>query len=65
MGNDSRYKIQYGDQARFAEWSNWMDAGVPLPDSNILSIITEKVMTMDEWNEYVKTHFSEPSISQG
>ncbi len=40
---DSRYKIQYGDEARFAEWSEWFDAGTPLPESNILSIMLRNI----------------------
>lgn len=55
----SRYKIQYGDRARFASWSDWMDAGKPLPDSNILSIITEQTMTLDEWNAYAKKYLNQ------
>lgn len=50
----SRYKIQYGDDARFAEWSDWINTDTPLPTSNILSIITEKTMTWDEWNDYAR-----------
>lgn len=54
MNNPSRYKIQYGDEARFAEWSDWINAETPLPTSNILCIITEKIMTWDEWNKYAR-----------
>ena len=50
----SRYKIQYGHEERFAEWSDWIEAGTPLPDSNILSLITETEMTVEEWNIYYK-----------
>lgn len=57
----SRYKIQYGDRERFAEWSDWIDACVPLPISNILSIITEKEMTIEEWNIYAKEYLNEKS----
>lgn len=56
MSQASRYKIQYGDKSRFAEWSDWIDAGTPLPDSNILSLITERTMTVAEWNEYAKQY---------
>jgi hypothetical protein len=51
-----RYKIQYGDQARFAEWSDWIDPTTPLPDTNILCLIVEKTMTWDEWNDYAKKY---------
>ena len=55
----SRYKIQYGDQAKFLEWSDWIEAGTPLPNSNILSIITEQDMTIEEWNDYAREFFYE------
>lgn len=54
----SRYKIQYSDRERFATWSDWMDAGTPLPHSNILSIITEQTMTLDEWNAYARQYLN-------
>ena len=53
-----RYKIQYGDEARFGEWSDWIPATTPLPDSNFLSLITEKTMTLDQWNEYAKKYLN-------
>lgn len=56
--NPPRYKIQYGDEARFAEWSDWIEADIPLPTSNILSLITEKTMTWDEWNDYARTYLN-------
>lgn len=55
----SKYRIQYGDRERFAEWSDWMDAGTPLPDSNILGIHTERIMTVDEWNAYAKKYLNQ------
>ncbi len=58
MKIQSRYKIQYGNQARFAKWSDWIEAGTPLPESNILSIVTEQLMTIQEWNEYAREYLN-------
>jgi len=57
-----RYKIQYGDEARFAEWSDWISADTPLPDSNILCLITEKTMTLNEWNEYARKYLNKKDV---
>lgn len=56
---DSRYRVQYGDQARFGEMSEWFEAGTPLPTSNILGIYLEEVFTIEGWNEYARKYFKD------
>lgn len=55
----SRYRVQYGDEKRFGEMSEWFEAGIPLPDSNILGIHLELQLTIEEWNEYAKEFLNE------
>lgn len=59
MNKPSRYRVQYGDKERFAEFSEWFEAGTPLPTSNILGIHVEQLMTVEEWNKYAKEHLNE------
>lgn len=59
----SRYCVQYGDKERFAEMSEWFEAGTPLPDCNILGIHVENIMTIEEWNEYSRKYFKNIEIS--
>lgn len=54
----SRYRVQYGDRERFAMFSDWMDAGMPLPTDNILGIYVEQTMTLDEWNAYARRYLN-------
>lgn len=58
-GNPSRYRVQYGDRERFAEMSEWFEAGTPLPNSNILGIHIEQLMTVEEWNEYARKYLND------
>ena len=60
--NPPRYRVQYGNRERFAEFSEWFEAGTPLPDCNILGIHMEKVMTWDEWNEYARKYLPQRNI---
>lgn len=55
---DSRYRVQYGDEARFGEMSEWFEVGTPLPTSNILGIYVEQTMTIEEWNEYARKYLN-------
>lgn len=54
-----RYRVQYGDEKRFAEMSEWFEAGTPLPESNILGIHVEQKMAIEEWNEYARKYLNE------
>jgi len=49
-----RYRVQYADKERFAEWSEWRNIDEPPKESDILSIYIEEEITIEEYNKFME-----------
>lgn len=54
-------RVQWGDQKRFAQWSDWIEAEdlkQVIKNNHILSIIPEIQVSIAKWNEYAKKYLN-------